>query len=194
MPRIAKPAKPVPVQDVQPKAAKLSQPYVKAANGAVITQVLDALAGRSRETALATDELLPLCPSAASVGSLRSTLRTLAGRGEVSTDSWKARGKLRYWWWGAEGAPMNDGHEQNLATLRRLGADDHVAGAGKVIEADDPVSVAAEALNLDAPGTTRFALWDDGQLLLTEGDDMMVLDVGSVRRLADFLESCIGAI
>lgn len=212
MPRIAKPAKPAKPQAAAEtqtrkveKTAKLSTPYIKAPNGTIIDEALAALAGTTRETALATDQILALCPSVASVGSLRSTLRRQVELGRVCTDGRTDRRKLRYFWWDAatdakpapaqvapiHHATLNDGHEKNLDTLRRIGAEDHSPEPTKLIE-PDPLQAVADALDLDAPGTTRFALWDDGQLLVAAGDDMMVLDAGSTRRLADFLESCMG--
>ena len=181
MPRIAKPAKPV-----QPAGP------AKAANGVVMAQIHAALAGLTEASAAAVDELAALCPAASSLDSVRATLRTLARRGDINTRSACERGKHRAFYWPLPAAGLNDGHEKNLVALRRLGEDDHVAGAGKVIEPDPSVAV-AEALGLDAEpeGALRFALWDNGTLLLTRDDEILALPKADTRRLAVFLESCM---
>lgn len=195
MPRIAKPAQ-TRAKPAKPDVIVEVHAHRRAPDGAVIAQAMAALAGTTAESALATDEVLAQCPAAASLGSLRATLRTLAKRGEIRTEGRTARRKLRYFWWAAAPvAVLNDGHEKNLAVLKRLGGEEHPAGAETRTVEPDQVAESAATQGLDiAPGTTRYALWDDGQLLVTAGDDMIVLDAGSTRRLADFLESCLGVL
>ena len=55
----------------------------------------------------------------------------------------------------------------------------------------------ADMLGLDLPHAashTRWCLWDDGQLLLTLGDDMMVLNQAETQRLATYLRGCNGVV
>lgn len=204
MPRIAKPAKPAkPTQpDVIPAAPV--PPRRKAAAGAVIAEALAAVAGRSAVHALRAEELIRLCPAAGSLNSLKATLRSLAAKGRIGVEYRREGGHLLAHYHEMAAPALNDGHEKNLEALRKMRSDEHAAAgipagafdAGRLgggdIHAPDPVARAASDLDLDAPGTTRFALWDDGQLLLAMGDDMMVLDAGATRRLADFLDSVMG--
>lgn len=202
MPRIAKPAKPAKSKQPDVIPAAPVPPRRKAAAGAVIAEAMAAVAGRSTVHALRAEELIRLCPAAGSLNSLKATLRSLAAKGRIGVEYRREGGHLLACYYGLATPVLNDGHEKNLDTLRKMRADEHAeagipAGAfdagrlgGGDIHAADPVARAAS--DLDAPGTTRFALWDDGQLLLAMGDDMMVLDAGATRRLADFLDSVMG--
>lgn len=191
MPRIAKPAKPTESKQSDVIPAAPVPPRRKAAAGAVIAEAMAAVAGRSAVHALRAEELIRLCPAAGSLNSLKATLRSLAAKAQIGVEYRREGGHLLAYYHGLDAPTLNDGHEMNLETLRRLGSDDPAPAPGKKVDADAVAKAAAE-LDLDAPGATRFALWDDGQLLLAAGDDMMVLDAGSTRRLADFLESCMG--
>ena len=167
--------------------------FTKAANGTVMGQVHAALAGLTEATAATPEELLPKCPATASIGSLRATLRTLARRGDLNVRTATARGKVRAFYWPIEANAV----EEPALKPRDLDAWEAQAepAQGRDEARPDPAARAADLLGLDAPvGVTRFALWDDGQLLLTVGEDMLVLDAGSTRRLADFLESCMGTL
>ncbi len=101
----------------------------------------------------------------------------------------------------------------NLRTLRKLGADDHTADAGKTIELINPPFTAATtapaapaapaapiAPQADAPtlpendGGTHFALFDSGTLLITSGDEFIALPIAESRRLADYLRNVSDAL
>lgn len=216
MPRIAKPAKAAKSAKSVENRSKAAKPDVivedhsrrRAPMGAVMAQALVAVAGLRLDQAQRADELLPRVPDAGSLNSLKTTLRGLVDSKRVARDYRIVDGhNVAYYYDISLAGGLNDGHERNIETLRRLGAEDGQLATDKSvrpgafdagplgggdIHAPDPVSTAAQALGLEAPGTTRFALWDDGQLLVTAGDDMMVLDAGSTRRLADFLESVMG--
>lgn len=210
MPRIAKPAQPATTQATATQPTSMEPPtYRRAPNGAVQAQVYAALAGRTRDTAALADELVARCPAASGIDSLKSTLRALARSGRIHEERRPIHGVLRGHYWPLEGAdgvtpnvtpnitpaPLNDGHERNLATIRRLAGEDRVAGAGKTITpttAPDPGVAAAQTLDLDADeAALRFALWDNGTLMLTQGDEILALPKADARRLAAFLGICM---
>lgn len=179
LPRAQKPLSQEPA--MSRVTAEVETPVKKAPLGTVMAQLHAALAGLTEATAATPDELLAKCPACASLGSLRGTLRTLARRGDIHSRSASARGKHRVYYW-----PLDPIEEP-----ARL--DDDFCDT----EPSDTAARAANKLGLDAPGPIRFALWDDGQLLITadgDGDSMMVLDAGTTRRLADFLVACMGAV
>ncbi len=204
MTRIARSA-----QIVEPVAAeKLRSPHARLDQqlntGPVQTAILAVLKAGG---VLDVDTIFNRLDVPTTKGSCGKTLETLAKRGtiEASLLFHNKRHRRFYCMPGTDRAaePLCSELPCNLATLRRIAADDHISDSGKMV---DPAEVRPEVFESDAPITraaavadlesdsTRFALWDNGSLLLTVGDDIVALQRADVQRLANYLKGCAGVL
>lgn len=161
-------------ENSMPRITRPAQSKLKAANGSVQAEILAAVRGKTRDAALTLDEVLPLCPSAASIGSLRGAARILIDRGQLGMDSRKARGKLRYHVWDARaGLTGQAAPGATMATeSRRRNTGEYPAGQARL----------------------SFSIHDDGSLTVFDNQDPWVLTAEDTRRLAAFLLGATGII
>lgn len=164
-------------------------------------------------------------------GSVGKILGTLAKRGliEATIKFHNKRHRRFYCIPGAAGPacsePLCSELPGNLATLRKIGADDNGTvpaqikgklerahrkaedetarrgafdagplGGGDIHAPDEPISRAANALDLDGSAKARWALWDNGMLMITSGDDVIALPRAETERLAEFLHGSAGVV
>ncbi len=205
MVRIARPAK--IVEEATAAPIKTNRPRNTGLNaGRVQTAVMDALRGQGE---LSVEHIFARLPSDVdtTLGSIGKTLETLAKRGEIiaSLKFHNARHRRFYRLGEAECAqaePLCSELPGNLRTLRKIGADDHIADAGKMVEPINPPFTTAPAApdapiapQADAPtnpendGGTHFALFDSGTLLITNGDEFIALTAADATRLASYLSN-----
>jgi len=158
--------------------------------GEVRDQALRALADVPEHAPLTVEQVAELCPGAGGIGSVRKTLQSLASQGRIGR-SIVGRGRYRYAvHWGLPGHGA-EGPSAEPAPQRRDSAPLTEQAAACPPSLDAPSDVLSNVLGLEGVGRCRYALWDDGILLIKQGDDALVLNKQEARRLVDFLEGCM---
>ena len=218
MPRITAPAvaRSIPAPQTE-KPIRGRHAISTKGSGLLQNALLSALMDATPDDPLSANHLIHLCPMAGSVGSISTTLQTLVKRGLVHSLSLVSGGRRQNHYYLAApddhvaaagktitGAALNDGHEQNLALVRKLTSDEAAVipvAVGKVIP--DPATPALDSSRLPAkdagkdagatlnrhPDLDRasFAFYDDSSLEIFKGDETVILPALEVARLVAFL-------
>lgn len=180
-------------------AARHLRDSINKGNGVLQNQILAALMGVTREEPLTTARIHGLCPAAASRDSVSVTLRTLQSRGLVECDSRVEDARRANVYWLAGPAALNDGHEANIAAVRRLVADEEPGPEPEPEptplpdDADEAIAQSmidhtrAKLLSECGRAQIGFAYDDGGALEIRTGEETLRLAPPTVARLVRFL-------
>lgn len=87
---------------VEKPSARPSQESIMNTETVLLNQIRAAIAGLTEASAATAEEVFEKCPAAGSLGSVKASLRKLAGRGEINVRHGKARSRTRAFYWAKE--------------------------------------------------------------------------------------------
>lgn len=182
MTRIARPAQ------IVEKVHETNRPHNLTRNTGTVQQaILEVL----RDGGLMdVESIFSNCPVKTSLGSVGKTLETLAKRGTVVV-SLKFHNHRNRRFYNLPGFVPDTTDPETAADAGKL--IDPADVQPEVFEGDAPITRAAAVADLESD-STRFALWDNGSLLITVGDEIIALPKPEAQRLATYLHGCAGVL
>lgn len=206
---MTKSAQPAPATKLVVKTLESNRPHNLTRNTGVVQQTVISVLRTGGQ--MDVESIFAACDVETSLGSVGKTLENLAKRGAVVSTIKFHNHRNRRFYCLPDYVPNTDDavdhrHDTaaNIATLRRIAADehtDHDQSAGNLV---DPADVRPEVFESAVPdahvtraaavadletSSPRWALWDNGSLMITSGDEILALTKADTARLAYYLRN-----